>query len=65
MGVVRKSFDKDNIDLSTYLKTVRQLSSKQAKQIIKMRKLVGSGQQPGVGMQPSGFQQPGMQPPGM
>ena len=63
MQVVKKSFDKDNITLEEYLKLIRQLSSKQAKQIIKMRKLTGSmapeqAQMPQPGMAPQQFGQP-------
>jgi len=42
MNVVKKSFEKDHMDLGAFLKTIRSLASKQARQIIKMRKLLGS-----------------------
>ena len=40
MGIVKKAFDNDIIDLDTYLKTIRQLANKQCKSIIKTNRLM-------------------------
>lgn len=39
MGAVKKGFEKDAIDLPEYLKTIRSLAMKQAKQYNKMMKI--------------------------
>ena len=68
MGVVKKAFDNDIIDLDTYLKTVRQLANKQCKSIIKTNRLLkgtaAPDQQQAMPPMPG---QPGMMPgqPGM
>ena len=36
MGVVKKGFDKESVNLQDYLKTIRGLNSKQFKQLYKM-----------------------------
>jgi hypothetical protein len=40
MGVVKKAFDNDAINLEDYLKAVRSLAKKQCKSIIKTNRLV-------------------------
>ena len=40
MGVVKKAFDNDNINLDEYLKTIRQLAKKQCKTIIKTKRIM-------------------------
>ena len=39
MAAVKKGFEKDSINLQDFLKTIRQLSMKQCKQINKMQKI--------------------------
>ena len=46
MGVVKKAFDNDNINLEDYLKTIRQLANKQCKSIIRMNRLISATSQP-------------------
>ena len=68
MGVVKKAFDNDVIDLDTYLKTIRQLANKQCKSIIKTNRLLkGTAAPDAQPMPPMPGQQPGMMPgqPGM
>ena len=48
MGVVKKAFDNDIIDLETYLKTIRQLAKKQCKSLIKTNRLLQGTSQPGM-----------------
>ena len=63
LSVLKKGFDKDQIDLATFLRYVRQLSSKQCKQQQKINKLLQGGQtrpmmqgQPmPMGMPPQGY----------
>ena len=45
MNLVKKAFDKDNIDLTTMLKMIRQLGQKQCKCLQKIRKLMTGAQQ--------------------
>ncbi len=40
MNLVKKNYDKDNIDLQTMLKIIRGLANKQCKSIQKIRKLM-------------------------
>ena len=40
MGVVKKAFDNDAINLDEYLKTIRSLANKQCKSIIKTNRLI-------------------------
>jgi hypothetical protein len=40
MNLVKKNYDKDNIDLQTMLKLIRGLANKQCKSIQKIRKLM-------------------------
>ena len=47
MSIVKKAFDKDNLNLQEFLKLIRQLSSKQARQISKIRRLVCATSQMG------------------
>ena len=67
MGVLKKAFDNDSINLDEYLRSIRTLAKKQCKQIIKINRLTKTGGgmtsgQPGM-MGPPGQQMPGM--PGM
>ena len=40
MQVIKKAFDKDEISIEDYLKLIRQLATKQARQQIKLNKLL-------------------------
>jgi hypothetical protein len=42
MAVVKKGYEKDAVDIKDFLKTVRELSKKQAKQINKMLIIEGA-----------------------
>lgn len=55
MGAVKKGFEKEAINLQDFLKTIRQLSMKQCKQIIKMQKIKGA-----IDPNNAGHQQPGV-----
>ena len=71
MGVIKKAFQTDKIDLKEYLGHIRQLANKQCRTIIKIRKIIKltqpeqqpqqmqqMQQQPGQGMPPMQGQQP-------
>jgi hypothetical protein len=45
MNVLKKAFEKENIDVDTYLQEVRRLSKKQFKQVYNMKKLMSLGKQ--------------------
>ena len=61
MGVVKKAFDNDAINLDEYLKTIRSLANKQCKSIIKTNRLIKGTSNPNPqDMVPGGMQQPGM-----
>lgn len=40
MQVIKKAYDKDQISIEEYLKLIRQLSKKQARQQVKLNKLL-------------------------
>ena len=42
MGVIKKAYEKDKIDLKEYLGQIRQLANKQCKAIIKTRKIIAA-----------------------
>lgn len=69
MGIVKKAFDSDKISLDEYLRTIRALSKKQCKTIIKINKLISGttgpnpqDMRPGMLHPPMGA--PMMPPPG-
>jgi hypothetical protein len=45
--VIKKAYDKDEINLEDYLKFIRQLAKKQARQFVKLNKLLKNSQQLG------------------
>jgi hypothetical protein len=51
MNVLKKAFEKENIDVDTYLQEVRRLSKKQFKQVYNMKKLMSLGKQNNPGQQ--------------
>lgn len=57
MGVLKKAFDNDAIDLENYLKSIRNLAKKQCRQIFKINRLTQAGGPPQGGM----MAQPGQQ----
>ena len=44
MGVIKKAYEKDKMDLKEYLGQIRALSNKQCRTIIKIRKIVKATQ---------------------